>query len=119
MNGHVARSWLFASRCCVAVALCVAILLAAVHPAHAAGQVIRVAPGPLTALVMQTGDETPITADAVMDHSACQCGCKTSALPAYPVRIASVASSVATFGTALSAGSRPAAQAPPSEPPRT
>lgn len=119
MSGHVARSWFLALRNRIAAALCVVIFLTAVHPAHAARQGFQVAPGPLAASVTQTGDEMPVIADAVVDHSVCQCECKTPALPAYPVRIAFLATSVAAFGMTLSAGSRPSAQAPPAEPPRT
>ena len=101
------------------MALCVVVLLAAIHPGHAAWPTAQVAPTPVYSFVVQSGDEAPMAADAVMDHSACQCGCKTTMLPTLQVQIASVATSAAIFGVTLSTASHSVAQAPPSEPPRT
>lgn len=110
-----AIDWAAGLRRRVAAGLCLAVLLSALHPAHATARPIDAG---FAISVVQPADEGSAAQDVLADHVACQCGCKTTAMPATFQRIATPAVCPVRFETLAAASSRPAAIAPPREPPR-
>lgn len=115
MNGR-ALDWVVGLRRRLAAVLCAVVLFSALHPIHATARPVETG---VVASVFQAADEGAGALDVLGDHVACQCGCKTTAMPPTFERIAMPAACPVRFEAMAAASSRPAAIAPPREPPRT
>lgn len=103
----------------LAAVLCMVVLLANLHPAHATTQAMQSGPAVVAELTVQAGNEGPAIQDALIDHVAFQCGCKVTSMPVESEPLGMAKHVTLRFEAGSVVNSSPAAVAPPQEPPRT